>query len=222
MEGDASFFNLLDYVYIALVGASSLFGISSGFTKTLLSLCTWIGSGFLAMLALPTAHDFLQPYITSPSIAKMVAVSGSYVVCLVLLTVVARLISDMVKKSMFAGLDRALGLLFGFLRGLCLPILVVAILISFGISQRKYKIVEESQISRLIYSELNGVIPTLLQPSDIDNLKRKSPFASHPQKLKHSLTQSLRELQIKQPLQQQGHQKSRPFQKRAPTNISAM
>ena len=193
MEGSASFFNLLDYVYIGLMGASSLFGMSNGFTKTVLSLCTWIGSGFLATQITPDVYDFVKPYISSPSIAQMVSVAVAYISCLVLLTVISRFISDMVKKSMFSGLDRALGLLFGLLRGLCFPLLVAAVLLIFGIQNKKYEILDRSQIATLAYSELNGTVPRLVSNEDLEKLKTKTS----PKPLRHNFQKSFRELKMK-------------------------
>lgn len=192
MSSGESFFNLLDYAYIALMGASCLFGMSSGFTRTFLSLCAWGGSGFLAATIIPTAYDFVRPYVPNPTIANVVASAGAYLICLVMLIVLARFISDMVKNSMFSGLDRALGLLFGLFRGIVLPLLITAAFLAFGIPKERYKIVNESQISTLMYSYLYGVVPKLTGKRDFVKQVR-----SPSKQLWKKLGRSLEELRIR-------------------------
>lgn len=158
MSSEASFFNLLDYVYITLMGVSCLLGAANGFARTFLNLCAWIGSGFLASATIPRVYSLVKPHMTSSLMAEVVASTGAYLLCLIVLTVVARLVSDMVKKSIFSGLDRALGLLFGLLRGIFLPVLVAGSLLVFGIPKERYRLFDESQIFTFVYSVLREIM----------------------------------------------------------------
>lgn len=191
MGSEKSFFNLLDYIYIALMGVSCLFGMASGFARTLLSLCAWVGSGFLATATIPTVYDLVKPYISSSFVAEVVASVSAYLLCLVMLTVVARFISDMVKKSMFSGLDRAFGLLFGLIRGISLPLLIASSFLVFGIPKERYRFFNESQISTLMYTGLREIVPTLIRNRDLIRLKRPS------KRLLRSLSRSFEELKIR-------------------------
>ena len=171
MNNGESFFNIVDYIYITIMLASSLFGLANGFTRTLFSLFSWIGSGFAAAAATPYVYEFLETHFSpDPMAGQLIASTSSYVICLILLTIVSYFISDAVKNSMFSGLDRSLGLLFGLIRGLCIPAGVVAVLIALEIPKEKFQIVDESKISTLLYKGLDGMIPTL----DIPNIKKEN------------------------------------------------
>lgn len=166
-----SFFNLIDYIYIAVMLASSLFGVANGFTRTLLSLFSWVGSGFAAAMATPHVYEFLETHFSpDPMAGQLIASTSSYVICLILLTIISYFISDIVKNSMFSSLDRSLGLLFGLIRGMCIPAGVIAVLISLGIPKDRFQIVDESKISTLLYKGLHGMVPTL----DIPNIKKEN------------------------------------------------
>lgn len=171
MNNGESFFNIVDYIYITIMLASSLFGLANGFTRTLFSLFSWVGSGFAAAAATPYVYEFLETHFSpDPMAGQLIASTSSYVICLILLTIVSYFISDAVKNSMFSGLDRSLGLLFGLIRGLCIPAGVVAVLIALEIPKEKFQIVDESKISTLLYKGLDGMIPTL----DIPNIKKEN------------------------------------------------
>lgn len=171
MNSSESFFNLVDYIYIAVMLTSSLFGLANGFTRTLLSLFSWVGSGFAAAMATPHVYEFLETHFSpEPMAGQLIASTSSYVICLILLTIISYFISDAVKNSMFSGLDRSLGLLFGLIRGLCIPAGVIAVLIALSIPKEKFQIVDESKISTLLYKGLHGMVPTL----DIPNIKKNN------------------------------------------------
>lgn len=171
MNNGESFFNIVDYIYITIMLASSLFGLANGFTRTLFSLFSWIGSGFAAAAATPYVYEFLETHFSpDPMAGQLIASTSSYVICLILLTIVSYFISDAVKNSMFSGLDRSLGLLFGLIRGLCIPAAVVAVLIALEIPKEKFQIVYESKISTILYKGLDGLIPTL----NIPNIKKEN------------------------------------------------
>lgn len=168
-----SFFNVLDYVYIALMFVSSLLGLANGFTRTLLSLAAWIASGFVAAAVTPHFYGIIEYRLFSPMVGKIVSYVTSYILSLILFIVLSRFASDAVKKSIFSGLDRALGLLFGLIRGLSIPAIVVAGLLLTGTSQDRYEMIEESQVSRLLYNCLDGLVPQIIgeKPKKIDVLK---------------------------------------------------
>lgn len=171
MNNGESFFNIADYIYITIMLASSLFGLANGFTRTLFSLFSWVGSGFAAAAATPYVYEFLETHFSpDPMAGQLIASTSSYVICLILLTIISYFVSDAIKNSMFSGLDRSLGLLFGLIRGLCLPAGIIAVLIALEIPKKKFQIVDESKISTILYKGLNGMVPIL----NIPNLKKEN------------------------------------------------
>lgn len=169
MTESSSFFSLLDYIYIAIMLASTLFGLANGFTRTLLSLLTWVGSGFASTAATPYVYDFLKDHFQEPIVGQIVSSTGSYVICLVVLMVVSHFISDAVKNSILSGIDRSLGLLIGLIRGMLVPIGVAAVLLALNIPKDKFAIITTSKISSVMYDSMKGLVPTF----DLPNLNKE-------------------------------------------------
>ena len=112
--------NATDYVVIAAVLVSAIVGAMRGFLREAVALATWL-------LALFPAWHFAD--LIEPHLGGMLA--GSYVkpwaaraiiVLLVLLVGagVGALLEHFVRLSIFSGMDRFLGLVFGLLRGVVL------------------------------------------------------------------------------------------------------
>ena len=145
--------------------ASTLFGLANGFTRTLFSLLAWVGSGFASTAATPYVYGFLKDHFQEPIVGQLIASTGSYVICLVILMIISYLVSDAVKNSMLSGLDRSLGLLFGLIRGFLIPIGVVAVLLALNVPKDKFAVVETSKISSVLYDAMKGFIPTFNIPN---------------------------------------------------------
>jgi membrane protein required for colicin V production len=112
--------NFADYVVIAAVIISALVGAMRGFLREAVALAAWIIALFIAW----HFSDLIEPHLGG-------LLSGSYVkpwaarVIIVLLILligagVGSLLSHFVRLSMFSGMDRFLGFVFGVLRGLVL------------------------------------------------------------------------------------------------------
>ena len=112
--------NVTDYLVIAGVLISALVGALRGFLREAIALATWIIALFIAW----HFSDLIEPHLGG-------LLSGSYVkpwaariiiVILVLLlgAAIAAVAGHFVRLSIFSGMDRFLGLLFGLLRGVVL------------------------------------------------------------------------------------------------------
>ncbi|MBR1734136.1 MAG: CvpA family protein [Alphaproteobacteria bacterium] len=159
MTESQPFFNLLDYTYIFIMLASTLFGLANGFTRTLLSLFAWVGSAFISTEFSPYVYEFLKDNFQEPMAGKVIASSSTYVISLIILMVISFLVADFVKNSILSSLDRSLGLLFGLVRGICIPVGLISILLLLNVPKDKFFIVENSKISCLIYDSLSSFTP---------------------------------------------------------------
>lgn len=214
-----SFFNILDYVYIIFMGASTIFGFANGLARTIFSMIAWIGSGFLSIPLTPYVYKIIDEHIASETVARLIASSTAYALTLGVALIIAYLASDAVKQSMFSGMDRALGLLFGFLRGLCIPAGVVAILIGLGIPQNKFMIVEQSKISVFLFAYLEDMIPQLMKigTNDTkDDADKQAMFQHYQEMAKQKMRRKAEEAQqalyyhIKAPNNSQQHSSTVP------------
>lgn len=117
----------VDYVILGIVGISVLMGAWRGFAKEALSLAAWLLGFWVALAHWPKLAGWFRGYIDSRGAAAVVA----FAMLLTAVLLVGALINHFVAKGMAkAGLqayDRALGALFGVVRGGA----VVAILLLF-------------------------------------------------------------------------------------------
>ena len=118
-------FNVIDYLFLAVIILSVLLGFWRGFVREILTLVTWGGAITLAVLfCADFANSFLQG-IHAISLRLLTAFVLIFLLALILGTILSKLLSGLVKKSSLSATDRTIGLLFGAARGL----LVVAIVI---------------------------------------------------------------------------------------------
>jgi membrane protein required for colicin V production len=110
--------NLVDLAVLAIVAISALLGLSRGLVRELLGLGAWLFSGYLAVTYAPVVEPYAQRAIGNPDLAGPAAYGVTFVVTLIVLSLLANLVGRMVRFSMLGGLDRSLGLVFGAARGL--------------------------------------------------------------------------------------------------------
>lgn len=106
-----------DWVLLAIVAVSALFGLMRGFVGVAASLVAWVLAGWAAFhfgggVALMLARD------GTPSAGQLFAgYALSFLVVLVVVGVVGWLVRQAVHSVGLSGLDRALGLALGTVRG---------------------------------------------------------------------------------------------------------
>jgi len=112
----------VDYVILCIVFISMIISLLRGFVKEALSLGGWIiavvvGLTYMGQLAL-----FLQAKLSSlpPSILNLLAFSILLVITLIVAGIINNLVSKLIEKTGLTGTDRAIGMLFGIVRGLVL------------------------------------------------------------------------------------------------------
>jgi membrane protein required for colicin V production len=112
--------NVTDYLVIAAVVISAIVGAMRGFLREAVALATWLIALFVAW----HFADSIEPHLGG-------LLSGSYVkpwaarviiVLLILLlgAAIGAMLDHFVRLSIFSGMDRFLGLVFGLMRGVVL------------------------------------------------------------------------------------------------------
>jgi membrane protein required for colicin V production len=121
-------FNWFDFTIVGLILVSVLISLVRGFVRESISLLTWlIAFGVAYKFCNPLGNLFLN-YIKTPSIRVVIGFIILFVLILILGGVINFLISELVSKTGLSGTDRALGMIFGFGRG----VVLVAILLLLG------------------------------------------------------------------------------------------
>lgn len=120
--------NIADYVILGTIAVSMIVSLMRGFTVEALSLVTWIAAFVVARLfSLPMAvliADFIDP----PSARQPLAFVALFVMTLIVGALVRHLVKEVVNATGLSGTDRALGTVFGALRGALLVVVALAVL----------------------------------------------------------------------------------------------
>lgn len=120
--------NMVDLGILVIMTLSIFIGVFRGFTREMLGIAGWVGAFITVFYGLPLFRPLGRTYIHNPMAADAVVGGILFVLSLAVFIIISRGISSGVKGSLFSGLDRSLGLVFGFVRGLfliCLFYLVV-------------------------------------------------------------------------------------------------
>jgi membrane protein required for colicin V production len=112
--------NIADYLVIAAVLLSAIVGIVRGFLREAIALGTWIVALFVAW----HFSDMIEPHLGGLLAANYVRpwAARIIIVALILLfgAALGAIVSHYVRLSIFSGMDRFLGFLFGAARGVVL------------------------------------------------------------------------------------------------------
>jgi membrane protein required for colicin V production len=114
----------VDLVVLGVMFLSGLIAFMRGFVREVLSVVAWIGAIVAAMTFVPTVRPLLNPYMPSPEWTDPAGFILLFLVSLIVLSLIAKTISNAVKSSAIGGIDRTLGLVFGLARGAALAIAV--------------------------------------------------------------------------------------------------
>ena len=115
--------NWVDLTVLALVALSSLVAFARGLVREVLGIGAWLGASAAAVAAFGTVSPFARGAIADQTAADAAALGGVFLVVLLVLWLIARRVSDAVRRSAVGGLDRSLGLVFGAARGAALLVI---------------------------------------------------------------------------------------------------
>ena len=160
-------FTLIDGLVAGIVLGSAILAYSRGLAREALAIAGWIGAGVVAYVfaeqAQPLVREGLR-YI--PKLGASLAescelsmIASFFVVltaALVMVSFLVPLFSSMIQHSVIGGIDRALGFLFGALRGLLLAMVAFFTYQTVGASQ-EIAMIDNSRIAALFTPYINHV-----------------------------------------------------------------
>ncbi len=116
---------LLDYAVLAIAGVSIALGVMRGLSRELISLAAWVVA-FVAAGALGgDVAALLERQITDASSRALAGVVVAFFLALVAMSVIAMLVSRLIRGAGLGAEDRVLGGLFGLARGLLVVLALV-------------------------------------------------------------------------------------------------
>ena len=117
-----------DYLVLGIIALSGLIAFFRGFIQETLSLLLWI----IAFSASMFLNGYLEPYfidyINSPEMRRILTIVSVFVGIIFLGGLLIKLLRGLVHWSGMGGLDRLLGVFFGFLRGMLLIVVIYLVL----------------------------------------------------------------------------------------------
>ena len=126
----------LDYALIGVFAASLALGAWRGLVREVLSILGWIIAFLAANLLAGPLGPVMPQAIPTPELRVAAAFVAVFMVSLIATSLVALLLSKIVKAVGLGGLDRLLGALFGAARGL-LIVLAAALLAGLSSAPRQ-------------------------------------------------------------------------------------
>lgn len=128
-----------DIVFLVIIALSSIMGVFRGLIKEAFSLITWIGALVIGSLFYSPMAGLLDGMIDNSSLRNLSAFAILFVLTILVGTLVGNMLQKLIQAVGLGGADRALGALFGILRGLIIVSLVLLVTINFDFSSSWYE-----------------------------------------------------------------------------------
>ncbi|MCO4837990.1 MAG: CvpA family protein [Oceanospirillaceae bacterium] len=120
--------NVFDWILVAIISVSCIFGLLRGFVKELLSLASWVAAFFVARLFSFKLSNFMVDWIDQPQFRLIAAFAILFAATLVVGALINNVFSRLVSATGLSGTDRLFGMVFGIVRGGLLVIVLVSLL----------------------------------------------------------------------------------------------
>jgi len=193
MELEYSQFNAFDLLIVVTLVFSILIGVTRGFVRELFGLSAWGGAFFIAQQDYQWPKDFFIQWIKDPIILQAVGFFLVFCIALIMFLCLAQWLSMLIQKSFAKTVDQSLGLVFGFLRGLCvICVSYLGSLLLFSADKIPTIVHQSKSIAWLNQGVLLSapLLPKSLRnnPILIENLEDLKPTPIDSQQLTHSLS----------------------------------
>ncbi len=116
-----------DLTVCAIVGCSVLLGMVRGVIRELIGLGSWVIALMLARAVAPAVAAWLPVAVQPAALRLAISFVAVTVLALVVVGVITMLVSALIKAAGLSLADRALGAVFGMVRGLLIVLVAVVV-----------------------------------------------------------------------------------------------
>jgi membrane protein required for colicin V production len=109
--------NWTDYVIIALLAFSCVAALYRGFMREMISLITWLAAFWLAWHFAYLLEPHLGGALNAEHVRTWAARTIIFIAVMLIGSAIGVIVTQFVRVSLLSSLDRALGFVFGLLRG---------------------------------------------------------------------------------------------------------
>ena len=163
---DFSSLNFIDYAILVILAISAVLSTLRGMTREALGLLGWALAVLLARLTGPLLEEPISSIVPNEDLVSGIAWTIPFIITVIVWFVLATLISPGLKKAGLGSLDRWLGVIFGFVRGVFMVTAIyIGVLIGLGGENNMPKIFTDSQSANVIRA-IGGIITPIL-PEDL-------------------------------------------------------
>ena len=163
---DFTALNFVDYAILVVLAISAILSTLRGMTREALGLVGWVISVIVARLLAPILEEPILSIIPNEDLSAGIAWAIPFIVMVILWFVLATLISPGLKKAGLGALDRWLGVVFGFIRGVFMVTAIyLVVVIGLGGEDNLPSAATEAQSANVIRA-LGGLVNPLL-PADL-------------------------------------------------------
>jgi membrane protein required for colicin V production len=117
-----------DFIVLGIIVISVIISLMRGFVKEALSLAGWLVSLWVAMSFSSGMAELFGSAISDPTLRLLVAFICLFILSLVVAAIINFFAAQFVQRAGLTGVDRTIGSVFGFLRGILLVTIVVMLL----------------------------------------------------------------------------------------------
>jgi membrane protein required for colicin V production len=153
MDSTLGGYNWVDLTIIGIVFLSLLVGLTRGFVKEAISLGTWIVAIWIAMQFHGALAEFLAKWIQTPSIRTVISFMILLLITIILGGILNSLLYRIIHGIGLGPIDRIIGGIFGFFRGL----LIIGLFVMF---------LRDTQIVNDTWWQHSSLIPRFMPLAD--------------------------------------------------------
>lgn len=107
----------IDISILVIVLVSTLIAVLRGFVKEAISLATWVAAFLISMNFAPRLSPLMPEALENPLLRQGISLALLFVCTMIVGGLVNFIVSSFVEKTGLSRTDRALGMLFGLVRG---------------------------------------------------------------------------------------------------------
>ncbi len=116
---------VFDYAVLLIIGVSILLSVMRGFLREVMALLAWVVAFWVANLYTASFAPMLPASIPSPELRLLAAFAALFLATLLVMTLMAITVGQLLKAIGIGAWDRALGAVFGFARGMIIVLVLV-------------------------------------------------------------------------------------------------
>ncbi|WP_254493790.1 CvpA family protein [Bartonella sp. B1099] len=114
---------ILDGIVVVIILLSAFLAMLRGFSREVLSLISWAIAAVTTLFLFKPVLPFFEQYLSNKMIALITTLVTIFIIVLIITSIITMKISDFIIDSRIGILDRAIGFIFGALRGLLIMVI---------------------------------------------------------------------------------------------------